>query len=195
MTPGRQRWLEAGVEALAEEGAVDALRIDRMVERVGLSTGSFYYHFQGMPGFKKALLAHLEEVQTAGFADLIAATPVDPGNAAHSAANLIETLAAARAGYRRPRLEAALRAWALTDPDAAHVQARIDESRLETIRAVWRQVTTDEEEVRLGALLPYVIAIGASAIMPPLSDDDLDRLYQRIISLTPPGASESETLR
>lgn len=192
MSAARQRWLDAGIEVLAEEGGVDAIRIDRLAERLGLSTGSFYHHFKGAAGFKKELLAHLEETQTTGFADAVADTEVVPGDGVKTSADLIGRLAAARAEYRRPRLEAALRAWALTDPDAARTQAAIDEGRLETIRSVWRHVTSDEEEVRLAALLPYVVAIGASAIMPPLADDDLQCLYEMIISLVPGPASERD---
>lgn len=187
MSTARQRWLDAGIEVLAEEGGVDAVRIDRLAQRLGLSTGSFYHHFQGAAGFKKDLLAHLEQTQTSAFADAIIDTQVSPDNGLKTSSDLIARLAAARAEIRSPRLEAALRAWALTDPDAARTQAAIDEARLETIRSVWRQVTDDEEEVRLGALLPYVIAIGASAIMPPLGDDDLHRLYERILTLVPDG--------
>jgi AcrR family transcriptional regulator len=190
MSAARQRWLDAGIELLAEEGGVDAIRLDRLADRLGLSTGSFYHHFKGTAGFKKELLAHLEKVQTTGFADAVADTEVIPGDGVKTSADLISKLAAARAEYRRPRLEAALRAWALTDPDAAKTQAAIDEARLETIRSVWRHVTHDEEEVRLAALLPYVVAIGASAIMPPLSDDDLHRLYERIITLVPDGTPD-----
>lgn len=192
MSAAKQRWLDAGIEVLEEEGGVDAVRIDRLAERLGLSTGSFYHHFQGAAGFKKDLLAHLEEVQTTGFSDAVADTDVVPGDGAHTSADLIGRLAAARAEYRRPRLEAALRAWALTDPDAARTQAAIDEGRLETIRTVWRHVTQDEEEVRFAALLPYVVAIGASAIMPPLGDDDLHHLYEMIISLVPHGTPDGQ---
>lgn len=187
MSAARQRWLDMGIEVLEEEGGVGAVRIDRLAGRLGLSTGSFYHHFQGAAGFKRELLAHLQEVQTAGIAGAVADTEVVPDDGVQTSADLIGRLAAARAEYRRPRLEAALRAWALTDPDAARTQAAIDEGRLETIRSVWRHVTQDEEEVRLAALLPYVVAIGASAIMPPLGDDDLHRLYEMIISLVPEG--------
>ena len=187
MSAARQRWLDAGIEVLAEEGGIDAIRIDRLADRLGLSTGSFYHHFQGAAGFKKDLLAHLEEIQTTGFSDAVADTEVIPGDGVKTSSDLISKIGAARAEYRRPRLEAALRAWALTDPDAARTQAAIDESRLETIRSVWRHVTQDEEEVRFAALLPYVVAIGASAIMPPLGDDDLHRIYEMIITLVPDG--------
>ena len=182
----RQRWLNEGVEMLSEEGGTGAVRIDRIAARLGLTRGSFYHHFDGAAGFKRELLAYLEDKQISAFSDAIAGERTSGTRSGREiSSSLISRLAAARGDIRRPRLEAALRAWALTDPDAARTQAAIDEGRLEMIRSIWRQVTTDEEEVRLAALLPYVIAIGASAIMPPLSNDDLHRLYERILTLVP----------
>ncbi|MGC2942227.1 MULTISPECIES: TetR/AcrR family transcriptional regulator [unclassified Brevibacterium] len=186
MSSARQRWLEAGVAALSEEGSAAAVRIDRLAARLGLSRGSFYHHFAGAEDFKLALLDHLRDEQVTTFAGVAAdGRTGDARGAKEASVTLISRLGAARSDLRRPRLEAALRAWALTDSDAARTQASIDENRLESIRAIWRQVTDDEEEVRLAALLPYVIAVGSAAIMPPLSDDDLHRLFERIITLVP----------
>ena len=45
---------------LAQHG-VPALRIHRLASRLGLSKGSFYHHFDGIPGYRTALLAHVEQ--------------------------------------------------------------------------------------------------------------------------------------
>ena len=194
MSEARQRWLDEGVEMLTQEGGAGALRIDRIAPRLGLTRGSFYHHFKGAADFKRELLDHLEKRQLGAFSEVIAEERSDEGRTAHeTTASLISRLAAARSRLRRPRLEAALRAWALTDPDAARTQAAIDEGRLEMIRSVWRQVTDDEDEVRMAALLPYVIAIGSSAIMPPLSDEDLALLYERIVALVRIGIADHTT--
>ncbi len=46
------------------------------------------------------------------------------------------------------------------------------------------------EVVRMAALLSYVIAIGSSAIMPPLGDDALNRLFERLMALVRIGTSD-----
>lgn len=193
MSEARQRWLDGGVEMLAQEGGAGAIRIDRIAPRLGLTRGSFYHHFKGAADFKLELLKHLEKKQLSAFAEIVDSERHSEARGAdETTSSLISRLAAARSELRNPRLEAALRAWALTDADAARTQAAIDEGRLEEIRSVWRKVTDDEDEVRMAALLPYVIAIGSSAIMPPLSDDDLNRLYERIVALVRVGMHDHQ---
>ncbi len=51
----KQAWLDEVLRTLADEGA-PALRIDRLAGGLGLSKGSFYHHFDGMAGYKDALL-------------------------------------------------------------------------------------------------------------------------------------------
>ena len=66
----KQAWLDEGLRTLADEGA-PALRIDRLAGRLGLSKGSFYHHFDGMAGYKDALLAHFEREHTSRFIDAV----------------------------------------------------------------------------------------------------------------------------
>ena len=43
-------WIQAGYAILAEEG-IKALKVDRLCERLGVTKGSFYWHFEGMPRY------------------------------------------------------------------------------------------------------------------------------------------------
>ncbi len=183
MSAARDRWLDEGLTVLEEDGAA-GVRIDRLAARLGLSKGSFHHHFAGANGFKKELLDHVESRMT-GLLEQAVDFARDEPSARRIFARLLEQIATSDGEFFRPRLETALRAWALTDTDAARTQARIDDSRLEVLRALWRRVTDDEEEVRLGALLPYVIGLGATVVMPPLSREDVGKLYERILPLVP----------
>ncbi len=48
-------WIEAGYAILAE-GGLDALKLDRLCTRLGVTKGSFYWHFTDMAGYRAALL-------------------------------------------------------------------------------------------------------------------------------------------
>ncbi|HEU5128151.1 MAG TPA: TetR/AcrR family transcriptional regulator [Glycomyces sp.] len=188
MSEARNRWLDEGVEMLAEEG-FEGVRIDRIAARLGLSKGSFHHHFDGAAGFKHDLLAHLEDRQVGAFADMVAEARAGEGASPRESLLRLVVLLDAPRGRYRPRLETALRAWALTDPDAARVQAGIDEARLRMLEDLWRRISDDEAVVRAAALLPYVIALGASVLMPPLDTEDLQRLYALIPP--PPGGADA----
>jgi AcrR family transcriptional regulator len=48
-------WIQAGFAILAEEG-MKALKIDRLCRRLGVTKGSFYWHFTGIAGYRAALV-------------------------------------------------------------------------------------------------------------------------------------------
>lgn len=49
-------WIQQGYAIVAEEGLA-ALKVDRLCERMGVTKGSFYWHFEDMPGYRAALVA------------------------------------------------------------------------------------------------------------------------------------------
>lgn len=53
----RQDWIEAGLEAVGEAGLA-ALAVEPLAERLGITKGSFYWHFQDLPTFVEAVLQH-----------------------------------------------------------------------------------------------------------------------------------------
>jgi hypothetical protein len=48
---GLDDWIQAGYALLAEEG-IQAIKIDRLCDRLGVTKGSFYWHFDGMPSYR-----------------------------------------------------------------------------------------------------------------------------------------------
>jgi AcrR family transcriptional regulator len=57
----KRDWLDWSLDILAEEG-VQAIRLERLLASVGLTKGSFYHHFGGMPAYRKALAAYFEPI-------------------------------------------------------------------------------------------------------------------------------------
>lgn len=50
-------WLQAGLEALSREG-LDGLKIKSLAETLGVTTGSFYWHFKNAAEFQRKLLEY-----------------------------------------------------------------------------------------------------------------------------------------
>ncbi len=48
-------WLQAGLEALSHDGP-DGLKINRLADSLGVTTGSFYWHFKNAAEFHRKLL-------------------------------------------------------------------------------------------------------------------------------------------
>ena len=185
--PARDRWLDLGMEVLSEEG-VAGIRIDRLAARLGLSKGSFHHHFAGAEGFREELLLHIEDNMLGWLRDAVADAPTGE-SPRETLARLSLAATSPQERVYRQRLEVALRAWAITDATAARTQQRIDEARVEILRAVWLRTGIPEDDARIAALLPYVITIGATMIMPALDAADLRRLYDGILPLVPDAAA------
>lgn len=56
-----QDWLDRGLKALAAKGA-GALKAESLAKSMGVSRGSFYWHFADIAAFRTAILAHWREV-------------------------------------------------------------------------------------------------------------------------------------
>jgi hypothetical protein len=55
-------WIQAGYAILAAEG-MKALKIDRLCGQLGVTMGSFYWHFDGMPSYRTALVESWGELR------------------------------------------------------------------------------------------------------------------------------------
>lgn len=183
VTSARSRWIDEGIRVLSEEGA-SGVRIDRIAARLGLSKGSFHHHFDGAEGYKRELLAEVERVSL----DALDAAIQEMGDGASTRDVLSRLTDLIRPDGVLPhgaRLDTAVRAWAASDDDARDTQARVDAARLRAIESVWRRASDDEETVRLSALLPYLVVVGATSVVPAVDIDDLRKVFGLLLPLVP----------
>jgi len=189
MKDTKSRWISEGFALLAEEGA-QGLRIDRVAARLGLSKGSFHHHFAGAPGYKSALLEHFERVSVESLESAIART--DGKNLRVRLAELSRLVSADDAGLYSPRLDVAVRAWASSDTEVAAMQARIDDARLAALQEAWRPFVATDGEAHAAALLPFLIGVGATVVVPPVDPDDLRAAYELLLPLVPEEPAERD---
>jgi len=175
--------LDEGLRVLAAEGA-PGVRIDRIAARLGLSKGSFHHHFAGADGYKRDLLAHYESLSVDALESAIAGVG-DDASTRDVLGALTAMIRVDDAGLYRPELDVAVRAWSTTDPDVRAVQQRIDTTRIDALARVWSRAAPDAAEARRSALLPYLVAVGAAVVVPPVGVDDLRRLYELLLPLVP----------
>ena len=79
-----------------------------------------------------------------------------------------------------------MRAWAYSEPSAHSAQERVDQRRIAALESVWSKITDDPERVRRAALLPYLVAVGASLVIPPIEPTELRGVYEILQDLIPP---------
>lgn len=174
----RDDWLTEGLAALAAKGE-PGLRVDRLARTLGLTKGSFHHHFRGMADYRRALLERYEHDQITELERLAGAltdTPADEAIAAlpSRVADLLDTDA-----------ERSVRAWGVADPAARAAQERIDAARLAFLRELWTGVLGDDRRAHTAALVPHLIAVGASVIHPRLTTAELHDVYDLLARLMP----------
>src|SRR3954468_1279247 len=116
-------WLDQGLKSLAHSGFT-ALKAEPLAKAMGVSRGSFYWHFADIAAFHAAILKHWREV---------AAEQVIAGLEA-SAKNTDPLARLLRGAFgSKQTLEKAVRSWASIDPRARAAVQAIDRRRIDYI--------------------------------------------------------------
>ena len=71
----REDWLEESLRILAQEGD-RPITVEVLCERLGVSRGSFYWHFKDTEDFHVAVIEHWEELSTIALRDAVMALAV-----------------------------------------------------------------------------------------------------------------------
>jgi AcrR family transcriptional regulator len=167
-------WIEAAFDALAE-GGIDAVRVDPLAKRLGVTRGSFYWHFKDRDALHQAMLrAWRERASYMVFARV--------ERTSESALARLERLLALP--YSSPRsaraaaIELAIRLWARRDKDAAKAVRHIDRTRLDYFEKLLREHGV--EDARGRAYLFYA-ALMAEAFISDQREDFVGNLAQTLL--------------
>jgi AcrR family transcriptional regulator len=146
----RVQWLENALEVLAQNGQA-GLRIQGLADALGVSRGSFYWHFRDRDDFIRAILAYWHEVYTAPVPDLVEA---QGGSAEERLLWIIRLV------YEKDetRYDLPIRSWAIQDPMVAKMVRRTDRYRLTYIRRLFTEMGFSglELEIRTRTCLAYM---------------------------------------
>ena len=151
-------WLDQGLETLTKNGFT-ALKAEPLAKAMGVSRGSFYWHFADIGAFHAAILKHWSEVATEQVIAGLEATPKDR-----------EALAVLLRGAfsQRPALENAVRTWATVDAGARSAVSAIDQRRIGYIEVLLKQAGLSAETARARAQILYWTFVGYALSEQPL---------------------------
>jgi AcrR family transcriptional regulator len=159
-------WLDQGLRTLAKSGFT-ALKAEPLAKAMGVSRGSFYWHFADVDAFRAAILQHWREVAVEQIIAGIEAAPPDQSP--------IEQLLR-RAFSRRPGLEGAIRSWATHDPVARAAVEAVDRRRLGYVESLLGASGLATAVARARAQILYWAFLGFA-----LSDNPLPRARQAVV--------------
>jgi AcrR family transcriptional regulator len=156
-------WLDQGLRVLATKGFT-ALKAEPLAKAMGVSRGSFYWHFADVGAFHAAVLDHWRDV---------AAEQVISDIEAESPDRALLALLRRVFGERPPVLESAMRSWAAHDASARATVEAVDQRRLGYVENLLKVSGLPAETARARAQILYWAFLGFA-----LSDKALSRPKQ-----------------
>jgi AcrR family transcriptional regulator len=149
-----------------------ALKADRLAKMMGVSRGSFYWHFADIAAFHGAILKHWREVAAERvIADLEGReTGEDP------LARLLT-----RVLSERLTLEKAVRSWASFDAAARTAVQAIDRRRLDYLETMLKRSGLAPEAAQVRAQLLYWTFLGVTFSDKPPPDDIRQALLDELL--------------
>lgn len=151
----RQDWVDQALQTLSESG-VEAVRVEPLAKLMGVTKGSFYWHFKNREALLTALLQEWITIQTNGIIEQVEAMG---GDAIAKLLYLFE-LAVEDDG----KVENAIRAWATNSPKIAAALADVDQRRLDYTKDLFLQVGFDPFEATVRARMAYYTLVGEFTI-------------------------------
>ncbi len=151
----REQWTLAALHALAR-GGHDALRVEPLAKSLGVTKGSFYWHFDDRQALHQAVMEAWEHLATEQIIKEVDAS------GAESAEDRLRTLAhlVFRGDPAGDAIEPAIRVWARTDPAVAEAAGRVDQRRLDYVSALLRDAGLEPELASQRAHTLYRTLIG-----------------------------------
>lgn len=171
----RSSWIDAGLRALAA-GGPDAVRVELLAQELGVTRGGFYWYFEGRRAFLDEMLDTWERKSTDEALERVEREGGDAREKVRRAGTLT---------FSRELLpiDLAVRDWARRDRSVATRLRRVDNRRMEYLRALIATFCADADEVEARSMLAFSLAIGNHFIAANHGDRTRSAVLKRAMEL------------
>ncbi|WP_420242227.1 TetR/AcrR family transcriptional regulator [Roseiterribacter gracilis] len=187
-------WIRAATQILVRK-SIEHVRVEPLAKELGVTKGSFYYHFRDREALLTEILNGWAERATVNLIERIDSTQPDPIARLRSVLDLPRR---SRSAAQGGEIEVAIRAWARRAPLARKAVNRVDELRLEYFQRLLVEAGLDAETARTRAFLAYAYVQFAAQLK---SGDDseyearLEEALRLLTTAAPSSAAMPRTAR
>jgi AcrR family transcriptional regulator len=171
-----QDWIDLGLKTLAKSGFT-ALKAEPLAKTMGVSRGSFYWHFADIGAFHGAILARWREVATE---QIIAA--VEAARDSNRSEDPLAVLLKLTFGSKL-MLEKAVRSWAAHDARARAAVVAVDRRRLDYIESLLKQAGLADEVARARAQILFWAFFGYALADQPLAPERQQAVLDELLRI------------
>lgn len=175
----RSSWIDQGLKALAD-GGPDAVRVEPLARALGVTKGGFYWHFDSRQALLVEMLGQWERTLVDDVIERV------EGEGGDERARLRRLSGIATSSDELLRVDLAVRDWARRDRSVGRRLQRVDNRRMEYLRALIGTFSDDPDDVEARGMLAFSLAIGSHFIA---ADHDgrsrrlvLERATQRLLA-------------
>jgi AcrR family transcriptional regulator len=156
LTP--ETWIGAATDVLVDQG-IDHVRVDLLAQHLGVTRGSFYWHFKDREDLLRRVLQAWRETATENLTARLESAHEDP---LEQLRDVLSLPFRGRAAARAARIELAIRAWARRDQMARFAVDEADASRIGYIAQLFSALGFPVLEARSRAFLLYSYVVSES---------------------------------
>src|SRR5690606_11576887 len=171
-------WAHAALELIAEQG-VASVAVEPLARRLGVTKGSFYWHFPSREALLVAALEHWEQVEQQEVFGQLEAIP-NPGQRLRALFDLVAHEARSHIIYSELLK-------ALDHPVVRPVSERVSARRLEYLTASFRQAGLNRADAQHRARLAYAAYVGFLQLnlqlqQPRLQHDEFEAYVEHVMA-------------
>lgn len=170
----RHDWVIASVETLRDHGP-EALKVVKLAKLLGVTSGSFYWHFEDRAALRDAILEFWDTELTDRFIEQAAALDDDPFEQ-------LKTIMFAILSTDEARYEHSLRVWAMSDPAVREAAKRVESKRHAHAGKLFREIGFDEKEASIRARIFIAFILGEN-VANLKQEEDWDTRLERVLSI------------
>lgn len=171
----REQWLDHGLLNLAKSGFT-SLKADTLAKSLGVSRGSFYWHFKDLAAFRLAVLEHWQTATVTAGIEQLEHQEADP------AARLAQIISIGVVGEQG--LERSIRAWALNDPGVKKTVDLVDQQRLGYLQSLLEELGLESIKATVRARIIYCGFLGQIVLGEgPLGKAESENLIEELVNL------------
>jgi AcrR family transcriptional regulator len=139
----KEEWLTAALEAVSRDGGAK-LRIDALVKELGVSKGSFYWHFKNRKAFMHDLIEYWHLRSTLVVSDNLDQSQAPPEQKLQALVEMVFV-------EELTRHDLAIRSWAIQEPAVRAAVKRTDLYRMNYVRALFLGIGFAPEDAEFRA--------------------------------------------
>lgn len=152
----KSEWLRHGLEALRLYG-IKGLNIETLAENIGITKGSFYWHFKCRDEFYEDLIQYWEEKLTTLPIEKIRVLP-------HNPVLRLKALMKSVLNEELGKYDSCMRLWAAVEVKADEAIARVDKRRMGFVRSLFEEMGFSKKEAAVRSRIFYLHFIGEFSV-------------------------------